>query len=183
MRIPFVQDYWIGWTYVHREGERGGSFDLPLGIEFRALDKNDIAEIARSSDPQMQRRQALPSEYVTRYGAFVDGTVAGVCTFAFGKSYRGYFPLQANEAELTDVFIADRFRGKGIAAALIRYGTEGMHAAGHSLLYAKIWRNNYPSLHAFAKAGWRRHCFFVRMQPSGTSRCFYAQWPPYRKVS
>jgi GNAT superfamily N-acetyltransferase len=183
MRIPFVEEYWIGATYLHGKREPNGAGDAELkGVSLRELAKEDIAEIAVSSDPQMRRRLANPGAGTTRYGAWLDGTLAGVCTFAFGKAYSGYYVLRPDEAELADIFTRSEYRGRGIAAALIGFGTAGMHAAGFALLYAKIWRNNHAAFKAFAGTGWRKHCDFIRIQLAHGSRALYAQWPPFRKA-
>lgn len=180
MQIPFVQDYWIGTTYLHHQTELWSAPRFcPPDVKLRAVVMDDIAEIIRSPDPELQRRRAVPGESVTRYGAWLDDRLVGVCTFAFGEDYRGYYTLRPSDAELADIFTVGACRGRGIAAALIRYGTEAMHASGFLLLYAKIWRNNQPSLHAFAKAGWRKHCFFIRVQPTVTPHPLSVQWPPF----
>jgi RimJ/RimL family protein N-acetyltransferase len=182
VRIPLVQDYWIGRTFVHVADDAPAAA-LPPGVEFRAMVPRDLEEIAESNDPQLRRRNAQMGACIRRFGAWISGRLVGVCTFAFGEEYHGYYRLQAGEAELADIFITSECRGKGAATALIRYGTDAMLRSGFRTLHAKVWHNNTPSTKAFLRAGWTRQCFFVRVQPVGTSRAIYVQWPLFRRSS
>ena len=182
MRIPLVQVYWIGRTFVH-VADDARIAARPPDIELRAMEPQDIEKLAKSDDPQLRRRNAQVGTCIRRFGAWMGGRLVGICTFAFGEEYHGYYRLRAGEAELTDIFTTAECRGKGAATALIRYGTDVMLQSGFRTLYAKVWHNNTPSTKAFLKAGWTKQCFFVRVQPVGTCRAIYVQWPLFQRPS
>jgi RimJ/RimL family protein N-acetyltransferase len=155
-------DYWIGRTFAWEAYHR--TVPKPSGIHLRELTPADLAQIKHAADPRLQTRTAEPGPYIRRYGAFLGGTLVGVCTFQFGEEYRGYYTLAPHEAELTDIYTAAASRGKGVAVALIQYGADSMWRIGFRRLYAKVWHSNHPSTKAFLRAGWTKESFFVRVQ-------------------
>jgi hypothetical protein len=132
MRVPFVQEYWIGANYLHRDSERRGALHLPPpGVKFRNLFPEDVAEIVHSSDPQLQRRQAQPGEGMTRHGAWLNGKLVGVCTFAWTASKSkmasdlptgsrvGQVALDAATAAIGDFVLGERGEKAGGWPALL----------------------------------------------------------------
>lgn len=195
---PFVTEYWIGRTYIHRpDGTPAGLPEyIPHGIsgphpdsaglDFRALVSEDLTAMASSSDSDLRSRSTQPGDSRDRFGAWNDGTLVDLCTFAFDEDYlrrNGHYDLRSDEAELTDIFTVAPARGKGTAAMLIRYGTAAMHKLGFQMLYAKVWHSNTPSKRAFVKAGWQQSCFFMRLQPRWTRRVVHIEFRPSRECS
>jgi GNAT superfamily N-acetyltransferase len=178
MHIPLIREYWIGNTYIHNAGD--GEAPAAARLELRAMLPEDIEEILRCPDPDLRGRKACPRAELTRYGAWAAGKLAGVCTFEWGHEYRGYYALKSGEAELVDIFTTAEVRGRGVAAALIGFGTTSMHRLGFRTLYAKIWHNNIASVKAFRKAGWTKRCFFIHLEPDEWNRAISVQWPPCR---
>jgi GNAT superfamily N-acetyltransferase len=174
---PLVREYWIGRTFVHRAGQpAGGPSGPPPGIVLGPLPRSGAdpaGGLSGSASP------AAP-EY-RRFGATWNGEIVGACTFAFGEGYRregGFYDLRPQEAELTDIFTESRHRGKGVAAALIRYSAERMHEEGFHTLYAKVWHSNTPSSRAFRSAGWHAACFFIRFRLRGRRGVCHWEWRP-----
>lgn len=178
---PFVRDFWIGRTFFHRVGlipaspNRSPVADLEIG----SLTPADIEAIRNSPDHDLQRRSVSLSPEVRRFGAWVHGTLVGVCTFAFGEEYRrsgGFYDLASSEAELVDVFTSSSYRGRGIASALIRFSTERMYEEGFDRVFAKVWHSNKASTRAFHAAGWKQSCFFIRLYPRGMACVWQTEW-------
>jgi hypothetical protein len=118
VRIPLVQDYWIGRTFVHVAHDAPAAAPPP-GIELRAMVPQDILRrlLSRTipSCADAMHRWALASAGLAPGRG---GRLVGVCTFAFGEEYHGYYRLRAGEAELTDIFTTTECRGKGAATPL-----------------------------------------------------------------
>ena len=178
---PIARDYWIGRTFLHRN-ETGVSDPVApqiAGLRLNALCSEDMAEIHRSPNADL-RRYGAGAPGLRQFGARIDGEIAAVCTFSSGEEYAragGFYLLDRNEAELTDIFTSTRYRGRGIAGALIRFSTGCMHNEGFHTLYAKVWHSNTPSSRAFLGAGWKQSCFFVRLSPRGRSGHWHMEWP------
>ena len=65
------------------------------------------------------------------------------------------FPnLQADEALLVDVLTAGECRGRGYAAALIRYSEQKLKDKGIRRLWTWAWHSNQPSVRMFEKLQW-----------------------------
>jgi ribosomal protein S18 acetylase RimI-like enzyme len=178
---PFVRDFWVGRTFLHRAGPSSTLPYAPLttDVELATLRSEDIDVILQSPDSDLRRRSAPLGPGVRRFGARINGELAGVCSFCFGDVYLrsgGFYELNQNEAELTDIFTSSCYRGRGIASALIRFSTERMHDEGFRTLYAKVWHSNTPSSRAFRVAGWKESCFFVRLYPRGTRGTWHMEW-------
>ena len=176
-----MRDFWIGRTYVHQacSEDRKEPGEAPGPLEFRAMTDEDLAEIAQSSDPGLRNRSGRCRPGLKRFGAWMNGELAGVCGFEFGEEYlraEAFFPLGGDQAELTDIFTCSNKRGAGVARRLIRFSTEQMHGAGFHSLYAKVWHSNHLSSRAFLAAGWSEYCFFVRLQPKGNRRVWHLEW-------
>jgi GNAT superfamily N-acetyltransferase len=178
---PFVREYWIGRTFVHRVGYTPASScsGILSGCELIMLTSDDVKAMRCSADPELRGRSALIGPEIRRFGARVNGELVGVCTFRFGRSYftsGGFYDLDQADAELTDAFTSLRHRGRGIARALIRFSADRMHDEGFRTLYAKVWHSNHASSHAFRAAGWKESCFFVRLYPRGTKTIWHLEW-------
>jgi ribosomal protein S18 acetylase RimI-like enzyme len=179
--FPFVHEFWIGRTFVHRVGEGPAPPQEPLraGLEISVLTPQDIERLRRSPDHDLLRRSLPCGPEVRRFGAWVDGALVCVCTFDFGEHYRrsrGFYHLGRNEAELADVFTSSAYRGRGIAGTLIRVSTERMHEDGFETVFAKVWHSNIASSRAFHAAGWKYFCFFIRLYPRGTKCVWHTEW-------
>jgi ribosomal protein S18 acetylase RimI-like enzyme len=178
---PFVREYWIGRTFLHRAGGMPALPLMPLSpdLEFSSLAREDMAAIRLSRDHELQRRSSLPGPGSLRFGARANGLLVGVCSFGFGEGYLrsgGFYDLAPGEAELTDIFTSSVCRGRGIASGLIRFSTERIHEQGFQTLYARVWHSNVASSRAFLAAGWEQSCFFIRFNPRGTSSVCHMEW-------
>lgn len=176
---PFVRDFWIGRTFVH-QARHSEAPQLPStpGLELRLLNDEDIDAIRHSSDSSLHRVSPL-GPGLQCFGARLNESFVGVCTFAFGREYvrsGGFYGLGPSEAELADVFTSSFYRGRGIASALIQFSTEQMHQQGFETLFAKVWHSNTPSSRAFLRAGWKQSCFFIRLYPRFTARIWHTEW-------
>jgi GNAT superfamily N-acetyltransferase len=177
---PFVSNFWIGRTYIHRLGDASDDAPHQSTIDLRAISHRDSVVIASSPDDEMRKRSGHHDEFTRTFGAWEGSRLIGLCTFAFGKGYRGFYDLGPDDAELTDIFTVASCRAKGTATALIRHGTTRMHTAGFKTLYAKVWHSNHPSARAFIKARWRQQAFFIRLNPRLTQRTLMLEWRPPR---
>jgi GNAT superfamily N-acetyltransferase len=95
--------------------------------------------------------------------------VIAACWYWFGETYqrRNFWPLRPEEAKLVQITSAVMARGRGVAAALIRFSTEQMLEAGFNALYARVWHSHAASLRAFENAGWREHAKVLEASPLG----------------
>jgi GNAT superfamily N-acetyltransferase len=179
--FPFVREFWIGRTFVHRAGQVSAVSHRPLAadLELSLLGPEDIEAIRHSPTSDIERRCTSFAPGVRHFGARLNGDLVGLCTFAFGEEYLhsgGFYDLAQNEAELADVFTSPLCRGRGIAGVLIRYSTERMHEEGFQTLFAKVWHSNAASSQAFRGAGWEESCFFIRLYPRGTTSVWHTEW-------
>ena len=180
---PFAREWWIGRTFLH---QKGGNPAVPVyspaaGLVVSLLVPEDAAALERSPDADLRRYSASSGPAgVRRFAARMNGEFAGITTYYFGEEYlraNGFYELDPSEAELADLFTAARFRGLGIAKAMIVFSQDWMHREGFHTLYAKVWHSNTPSSKAFRAAGWTDAAFFVRLYPHGGGRRWHMQWP------
>jgi RimJ/RimL family protein N-acetyltransferase len=137
-------------------------------------------EIIRATAEELSRSETVLIRELSWYGGagsdlFVcrsNGKIIGMCSFWHGERYRSrnFWPLQEGEAKLVQVIVEPSARGKGVATALIRQGTNAMLAQGFRRCYARVWWRNVPSRRAFLHAGWVKIATVIEGEPLGYLR-------------
>jgi ribosomal protein S18 acetylase RimI-like enzyme len=128
--------------------------------------------LAGASDPEIAGLSGYARDGVYGFGAWFAGELAagiGVPA-ASADSQRSTWPIAAGEAKLLQITTASRFRGKGLARALIAHSAAAMRQRGFGPLYARIWHSNAPSRSAFRAAGWYRRALVLEFAPFGIGR-------------
>lgn len=138
----------------------------------------DLTEIAKSPDLELQGLGAYAGDEAYGFGARVNGALASVCWFWAGERYRrrNFWRLGAGEAKLVQITTAARFQGQGVASELIRFGAHRMMLAGFRRAYARIWHSNLASIRLFERAGWTYVAFVALIHPLRSPRSVRLVW-------
>jgi len=104
--------------------------------------------------------------------------IVAVCFYWFGDRYaeRAYWPLKPSEAKLVQIVVDPAHRGCGFGPRLIEQSAAVMREFGFTLLYARIWHSNHPSLRAFQAAGWKQIARIVEVRLLGVGPRLRFQW-------
>jgi ribosomal protein S18 acetylase RimI-like enzyme len=119
-------------------------------------------------DPEIELRTIEELEDTVVLGAFIDGERASACWIWWGERYRrerNFWPLKEGEAKLVHIETNPKFRGRGVAVALLRHAEWVMKQRGFTRMFARIWHNNEPSVRAFTKAGFKYEHFVLEIEP------------------
>lgn len=129
-------------------------------------------DIEACHDPVMREQAFYAGEGARAYACRNDGQIVGLCFYWYGERYRprGFWPLQDRQAKLVQIITSPAMRGRKVAPALIVASAADMAAQGFDCLFARVWHNNYPSLRAFAAAGWSRCALVVELNPLRRAR-------------
>lgn len=101
------------------------------------------------------------------FGCFAGAELVGLAFYWHADRYRRRHSVSigSHDAKLVHIVTTPAMRGRGIAAMLIDRSAVAMRARGFQTLYARIWHSNRPSLHAFARAGWRPKGWLLQVNP------------------
>jgi GNAT superfamily N-acetyltransferase len=160
--IWFLGDYQIWKIYSI---EIAGRAQPPDGVVITLINDPAIFQAPLLED-DLKRADWQRSGSIG-FAAWMDGQLAGVCWFWPGPllSGRNVGSRGADEAELIQITIAKRWRGKGIGPQLINHGAWSLQQMGYRRLYAQIWHSNRPSEAAFRKTGWEHVAWFIEIHP------------------
>jgi ribosomal protein S18 acetylase RimI-like enzyme len=155
-------------------GFDGSPAPLSTSTDLMLAKLQDTDELAQSDSPELRELTDYGGEGAHGFGAWVDGHLAAACWFWVGERYKNHqvWPLADKEAKLVRIATCERFRGRGIASALIGFGVRQMRQGGYRRFYAKIWHSNQPSIAAFSKAGWRHVSTVCNVAPFGKKICW-----------
>jgi GNAT superfamily N-acetyltransferase len=144
----------------------------PGNLQLEAL--RDVGELEGSAYSEIRSLAEYQGDEAFCFVARRGREVAAGCWFWTGERYRrrNFWPLAEGEAKLVQITTAERHRGGGIGAALIRFGSERMVDQGYRQLYARVWHSNRPSVRVFQRAGWRFVAAVVEFQPLGIKHRF-----------
>jgi len=145
----------------------GGPAPQPAQAASFSIGLVQRAEIEACADPLMREQAFYAGEGAHAYACRDSGRIVGLCFYWHGERYRprGFWPLQEGQAKLVQIITASDMRGRKVAQALIAASAADMAARGFHGLFARVWFNNYPSLRAFAAAGWRPCALVVDVNP------------------
>ena len=164
-----LADYEI--YHIYRLDLLDRSCEKPAGIVLSTI--TDAAALKLSPDAELQNLWRYAGDDAFGYSASIGGEFAGVCWYWAGERYRrerNFWPLEPDEAKLIQITTAERFRGRGLAYDLIRFGAQQIAKSGFHRAYARIWHSNHPSIRLFEKAGWRRVSLVANIRPRGRAR-------------
>lgn len=136
---------------------------------YRLAPINDPAAFGRATDSEIAALRDYGGDGAHGFGAWIDDDLAAVCWYWVGDRDRqsSTWPTTRGEAKLAQITTAKRYRGRGLAAALIAYSAGEMQSRGFHTLYARVWHSNRASSAAFRKAGWAYIAFVVEVFPLG----------------
>lgn len=134
----------------------------------------DEPALRAQNDPSLREQSGYAGAGSLAYAAYVGDRMLGVCFYWFGDRYRtrNFWPLQADEAKLVQIWVHPDARGRGVATRLIAKSFEAVVEHGFRRSYARIWHSNTPSLKAFERAGWTRIARVVEVNPLRRKRPF-----------
>ncbi|HEY9289603.1 MAG TPA: GNAT family N-acetyltransferase [Candidatus Dormibacteraeota bacterium] len=100
-------------------------------------------DVQRPPDPNFTGENVI-------FAARVDGNLAGFCWCVL------FNPGTGLEAEVAEVYVDDRFRGKGIGGMLLRRAVELFRA--RNVTFAAVWtrETNPGAVRLYEEAGFRR---------------------------
>jgi ribosomal protein S18 acetylase RimI-like enzyme len=158
-------DYGIYQVFVDGPGAALAAGDVAPSIA--AITDPQI--LAHASDREIASLAAYARDGTHGFGAWLEGELAACCWYAEAgaDSQRSTWPIEPGEAKLLQITTASRFRGKGLARALVAQSAALMRRRGFGPLYARVWHSNAPSLAAFRAAGWVRRALVVELTPLG----------------
>lgn len=121
-----------------------------MKIEIRKLCEEDIEPLSRIesesfSMPWSPRdfRELLSRDYCMYLVALADGEVAGCCGMT----------MICGEGNIDNVVVAERFRNKGIAGAMLGKLIAGGEAAGVTAFTLEVRVSNGAAIHLYEKLG------------------------------
>lgn len=165
-------DYSIYHVYARSASENTRSgVAASTDVDVRPID----APVLRAHDDTSIREQSgYAGAGSLAYAAYAGDRILGVCFYWFGERYRtrNFWPLQADEAKLVQIWVHPDARGRGVATRLIADSFEAVTRQGFRRTYARIWHSNLPSLKAFERAGWIRIARVVEIDPLRRKRPF-----------
>ncbi len=166
-------EYGFYKIFVDGAGAIGGGTmqaNAGLAITVREIDVSHL--LAGAADAEIAGLASYARGGAYAFGAFLEGELAACCWYADASadSQRSTWPIEADEAKLLQITTALRFRGKGLARALIAQSAAAMRQRGFGPLYARIWHSNAASQLAFVAAGWARRALVVEFEPFGIGR-------------
>jgi ribosomal protein S18 acetylase RimI-like enzyme len=128
--------------------------------------------LAGAADPEIAGLATYARDGTYGFGAWLAGELAAGCWYADAgaDSQRSTWPIAAGEAKLLQITTAARFRGKGLARALIAQSAAAMRQRGFGPLYARVWHSNAASQAAFRAAGWEWRALVLEFTPFGIGR-------------
>lgn len=117
-------------------------------MKIRALDKTDIPFLvsARDSFPDAWDEKMLLSAFnAGNFFGFIaeDGVPAGFITYS----------VNIDTADLQDLFVAENYRRKGVAYALIASFIKDAKSRGVKKLFLEVRESNTPAITLYKKAG------------------------------
>ena len=125
--------------------------------------------------PKELLRARCDREGAIGFAAWADGELAGVC-WLWPGSMLTERPIGAQPpdcAEIIQITVAERARGRGIAPHLIGTAARCMRELGFRRLYAQIWHSNTASMKAFRKCAWEAVAWVVAVEP---------RWLPHLRI-
>ena len=177
----FVADYQLNRVYrLDLVANRGAAApSLPGGAVIATIDSADA--VTRSSDERIRDHAWYAGEHAIGYGVWDSGDL--VCLSWFWTDQHANMPsrfsgLTAREAVMVDLLTAPQCRGKGYAVAIANYAAIDLAKRGYERLWTWVWRNNWPSLSVFKKAGWTYVHFLVEFKLPGEQRYLRFKLPP-----
>jgi ribosomal protein S18 acetylase RimI-like enzyme len=158
-------EYGIYQVFVDGAGGAG----MPVRTDVTLAPIDDPQVLARAPDAEIAGLAGYARDGVYGFGAWLAGELAAGCWYADAgaDSQRSTWPIAAGEAKLLQITTAARFRGKGLARALIAHSAAAMRQRGFGPLYARIWHSNAASQSAFRAAGWKRRALVLEFAPFG----------------
>lgn len=161
-------DYGIYKIFEDKAGPAQKAPDAPLVI----APIDDPKAIARAPDSEIAALATYARTGTWAFGAWLDGELAACCWYsdASADSQKSTWPIRDGEAKLLQINTAPRFRGRGLARALIGHSSALMRQRGFAPLYARIWHSNAASQAAFLAAGWVRRALVIEVEPFGIGR-------------
>lgn len=177
----FLADYQLNRIYcldlVANQAEPRPS--LPGGAVIATIDSADA--VTHCSDKSMRDHAWYAGEDAIGYGVWETGEL--VCLSWFWTAQHANLPgrfsrLTAREAVMVDLLTTPQCRGKGYAVAIAHYAAIDLAKRGYQRLWTWVWRNNWPSVSVFKKAGWTYVLFLVEFKLAGTQRYLRFKFPP-----
>jgi hypothetical protein len=165
----------LGEYSIYRVLQRSASTSLmpqpPQAASFN-IGLVQRAEIEACADKVLREQAFYAGEGARAYACRDGERIVGLCFYWYGERYRprGFWPLQAGQAKLVQIITAPDMRGRKVAQALIAASSADMATQGFDGLFARVWHNNYPSLRAFAAAGWKPCALVVEFNPMRRAR-------------
>ncbi len=161
-------DYSI-YRILRRPAEAALAPPPPPGFSVALVQRDEVEACA---DPLLREQAFYAGEGARAYACRDGERIVGLCFYWYGERYRkrGFWPLQEGQAKLVQIITLPEMRGRKLAPALIAASGADMAAHGFDALFARVWHNNYPSLRAFAAAGWRPCALVVELNPLRLAR-------------
>jgi GNAT superfamily N-acetyltransferase len=152
----FVDEYRLNWV-VASAGTTSAARPMAT-VTFAPLTTGHWSSLEHSDTPDMRHSLSFARGGLEGFALLANDMPLTVAHFASRAEYDrdGTWRLRPGEVALMDIATEESARGCGLAPRLIAEATTHYQAAGNDRLIAFIWWSNRPSLHAFAKAGWRK---------------------------
>ena len=180
----FLDDYQLNRIYFLNIAcnQNEASVALADGVVITTLNSTDAA--TKSSDQRMRDHAWYGGEHAIGYGVWENQELVCIAWFwiaSHPKIPQRFSDLTEHEAVMVDLLTAPQCRGKGYAVAVARYAAMDLARRGYQRVWTWVWRNNWPSISVFSKAGWIYAFFLVEIKLAGMHRYFRLTFPRGRK--
>lgn len=137
-------------------------------MSVRTIQPKDL----RNANPAIADAAWYFGEEAHAFGCFDGERLVGAAFYWHGRRYetRRTWSIPPGSSKLVHIVTDPDQRGRGVATALISASAAEMMGLGFRPLYAGIWHSHKASQGAFARAGWRRVGWLVRVNPLRRAR-------------
>lgn len=163
------------WVFMH-EPRHSGLVDGSSGVTEVT---SDLAHVRGSPHEEVRVTAEYGGREAAGFCITLEQRAVAVAWYWWGKRYarRGFLHLAEGEAKLVHIVVAEEYRGRGLAHALLTQSASHMAARGFGRLFARVWHSNTGSVRAFTKAGWRKYSFVIGLTRRATGRSWCIKWP------